>query len=174
MKISSRKGVSPIVAELLLIAITVSIGSTVFFVGTSSIGGYANGFSLLFGQNANAAQEIYVVEYANFISSPSTVNITIRNVGYVVVELASVSMFNRTHVTSPYAGTGMFTRSTTPALTLVKSTASPYCSVAGNMIDVPVQAFCTVSVSFAWQPGATYDVVVSTERGNSLVVEEVA
>ncbi|MDG7010827.1 MAG: hypothetical protein JRN57_01780 [Nitrososphaerota archaeon] len=173
MKVTRRRGLSPIIAELLLIAITVTVGSTFFFVGTQSIGGYANGFSLLFGKSGSAAQEIYVVEYAQFAATP-TVNITIRNVGYVEVQLASVNFFNLTDVVSGHPTSGIYTLTTTPALTVVRSTASPYCSVAGGAVLIPIQSFCTVSVPFDWSSGATYNLVLSTQRGNSIVVQEIA
>ncbi|MDG6991294.1 MAG: hypothetical protein JRM99_07755 [Nitrososphaerota archaeon] len=173
MKVEKRRGLSPIIAELLLIAITVVIGSTFFFVGTQSIGGYANGFSLLFGKSANAAQEIYIVEYAQFSPTP-TVTLTIRNVGYIEVQLASVNLFNASDVASGKPTSGTYTVTTAPAITVVASTASPYCSTSGSMIVIPVGSFCTVSVPFNWSTGATYNVVISTERGNSQVVQEVA
>ena len=170
---TKRKGLSPIIAELLLIAITVTIGSTFFFVGSQSIGGYANGFSLLFNKNGNAAQEIYVVEYAQFSSGP-TVTLTIRNVGYVEVELASVSLFNVTDVGTGYPTSGTFTNSTTPALVKVATSASPYCAWYQHMLQIPVGTFCQVSIAFNWYTGATYNAVVSTDRGNSIVVQEIA
>ena len=173
MKIPRRKGLSPIVAELLLIAITVTIGSTFFFVGTQSIGGYANGFSLLFGKSGNAAQEIYVVEYAQFITTPS-VSVTIRNVGYVEVQLASLNLFNLSKVAPGDPTSGTYTLTTSPAMAVVSSTANPYCSVSGTMVVIPVGTFCIVSVPFTWSSGAAYNLVASTERGNSIVVQEIA
>lgn len=175
MKVGRRRGLSPIVAELLLVAITVSIGSTLFFVASSSIGGYTNGFSLLFDQNANAAKEIYMVEYAQFTSGAQpTVNITIRNVGYVETELASVSLFNLTSVGNATTS-GVFTLTTNPPLA-VNSTnnAISYCTESGSVIVIPVGTFCQVSVQFDWVSGAAYNVVISTERGNSVIVQEIA
>ena len=173
MKVSKRRGLSPIIAELILIAITVVIGTTVFYVGSAAVGGYANGFSLLFGKGAGAAQEIYVVEYAQF-SSPSAVTLTVRNVGYVSVQLASVDLFNRTVVGSGYPTSGTFSNSTTPPMVRVSSTASPYCYWSSQMLVIPTGTFCNVSVNFDWYTGATYNVVISTDRGNSLVVQEIA
>ncbi|MDG6982855.1 MAG: hypothetical protein JRM74_05300 [Nitrososphaerota archaeon] len=162
MKVTQRKGLSPIIAELLLIAITVMIGSTFFFVGTQSIGGYANGFSLLFGKSADAAQEIYVVEYAQFTTSPSTVTLTIRNVGYIETEVADVSFFNVTDTTGATSGTLAYNQMTTT------------CATGSSYVVIPVSNFCTISVPFNWGSGTTYNVVVSTARGNSLVTKEIA
>ena len=172
MKVSRRRGLSPIIAELILVAITVVIGTTVFYVGSTTVGGYASGFSLLFGKSANAAQEIYVVEYAQF--GTGTVSITIRNVGYVVVQLASVDLFNQTSVGAGYPTSGIFTNSTTPAMVRLASTASPYCYWSRQMLVIPVGTFCNVSVAFSGYTGAAYNVVVSTDRGYRIVVQEIA
>lgn len=172
MKVSKRRGLSPIIAELILVAITVVIGTTVFYVGSTAVGGYASGFSLLFGKGANAAQEIYVVEYAQFGTGGA--NITIRNVGYVVTQLTSVDLFNQTAVGAGYPTSGIFTNSTTPAMVRLPSTASPYCYWSQHVLVIPVGTFCNVSVPFKGYTGAVYDVVVSTDRGNRLVVQEIA
>lgn len=172
MKVSRRRGLSPIIAELILVAITVVIGTTVFYVGSAAVGGYANGFSLLFGKSANAAQEIYVVEYAQF--GTGSVNITVRNVGYVVVQLTSVDLFNQTAVGAGYPTSGIFTNTTSPAMVRLPSTARPYCYWSQQMLVIPVGTFCNVSVTFSGYTGAAYNVVVSTDRGNRLVVQEIA
>ena len=172
MKVSRRRGLSPIIAELILVAITVVIGTTVFYVGSTAVGGYANGFSLLFGKGANAAQEIYVVEYAQFTTNSAT--FTVRNVGYVTVQLASVDLFNASSVGTGYPTSGVFTNTTTPAMTMVSSTARPYCYWSQQMLVIPVGTFCNVSVAFDARTGAAYNVVLSTDRGNRIVVHEVA
>jgi flagellin-like protein len=160
MKVSRRRGLSSIVAELLLIAVTVTIGSTLFFVASSSVGGYANGFSLLFGKSANAAQEIYIVEYAQFVTgTPRTVTLTIRNVGYIESQVAEVSFFNVTKTSGATSGTFSSSQMTTT------------CTKAANYATIPVANFCAITVTFNWGSGATYNVVVSTQRGNRIVVQ---
>ncbi|MDG6990498.1 MAG: hypothetical protein JRM99_03645 [Nitrososphaerota archaeon] len=168
MKVERRRGLSPIIAELLLIAITVTIGSTFFFVGSQSIGGYANGFSLLFGKSGQAAQEIYVVEYSQFVQ-PSNVTLTIRNVGYLPTEVADISFFNTTATTGAKQGTFI-------ASAAMLNSTETWCTFnSPGYIQIPVGNFCTLTVTnFAWGNGATYNVVVSTERGNSIVVQEIA
>ncbi|MDG7010140.1 MAG: hypothetical protein JRN16_05920 [Nitrososphaerota archaeon] len=172
MKLQKRRGLSPIIAELILVAITVVIGITVFYAGSSAVGGYSNGFSLLFSKGAGAAQEIYVVEYAQF--GTGNVNITVRNVGYVTLELVSVDIFNDSAVGAGYPTSGVFTNTTSPALTRLPSDASPYCYWDGQTLLVPVGTFCNVNVAFDSYTGAAYNVVVSTDRGNSIVDHEVA
>ena len=175
MNVGGRRGVSPIVAELLLIAITVGLGSTVFLIGSTTISGYTTGFSLLFGENASAAQEIFVVEYAQFVTgSPNSTVITIRNVGFIPAEVASVSLFNRTDVDAGLATSGTFTLTTTPPITVPASSACPYCSASASAVAIPVQAFCQIQVQFNWSSGTTYNLVISTQRGNTLVVQEIA
>ncbi|MDG6919904.1 MAG: hypothetical protein JRN59_00055 [Nitrososphaerota archaeon] len=172
MKVEKRRGLSPIIAELILIAITVVIGTTVFYAGSTAVGGYASGFSLLFGKSANAAQEIYVVEYAQF--GTSNVTLTVRNVGYVTVQLASVDIFNASSVGAGYPTSGVFTNTTTPAMVRLSSTASPYCYWDDQLLYIPVGTFCSVNVAFRGYTGAAYNVVISTDRGNRIVVHEIA
>lgn len=169
-----RRGVSPIVAELLLIAVTVAIGSSVFFVASSSVGGYTSGFSLLFGQSANQAKEIYILEYAQFgpgTPSTSTVTLTIRNVGYIETLLADVSFFNRTDTTGATSGSFPASVNCGPGkLCVIGGT----CTFTNNVISIPVGNFCTVQVKLGWGTGTSYNVVMSTSRGNSVVVQEIA
>lgn len=167
MKVERRRGISPIIAELILVAVTVALGTTIFYIGTSSIGGVANGFSVLFGKSANNAQEIYVVEYVHFASN--NVTLTVRNVGFIETQVADISLFALTSTTGSTAGTFSSSQIT------VNHPSTGWCTKSGNYITIPVGNFCTLSVGFNWGTGApAYNVVVSTQRGNSIVVQEVA
>jgi flagellin-like protein len=167
MKVQRRRGLSPIITELLLIAVTVTIGSSLFFVASSAISNFTNGYSFLFGASANQAKEIYVVEYANFVSgTPNYVNITIRNVGLIETQVADIGFF----------GTGATATSNSFAASsgMIGTSQGSLCSFANGIVTIPVGKFCTLKVSLAWTNAATYNMVVSTQRGNSITLAEVA
>ena len=107
-------------------------------------------------------------------SNSKAVDITIGNVGYVEAEVASVDFFALTAVGGGYPTSAVYTVTTSPPISIVGSNASPYCSVSGDAVVVPVGSFCTVSVPFNWYNGAAYNIVVSTQRGNSVDVQETA
>ena len=165
MRIGKRKGLSPIIAELLLLAITVSIGTTFYLVGSSKVSAYTGGLSLVLGQNSDAAQEIYVVEYAEFVSGvPHSVEVTVRNVGFIETELAGLSIFNLT-------GTAGATSARFDSSSMQVVAGS--CTAMGGQVTIPVQAFCTVRMQFDWSHGTAYNFVLSTARGNRMVVQEI-
>ena len=109
----------------------------------------------------------------NVVTSRTAI-VTVRNVGTVEVQLSSLSLFNLTDVGVGYPTSGTYTVTSSPPINIVSLAASPYCSVSGSAIVIPVSSFCDVTVSFNFYSGAAYNLVLSTQRGNSLATREVA
>jgi flagellin-like protein len=124
-----RRAVSPVIAELLLIVITVAIGTLVYSFASTAFGGFSGGFSNLV-QNAGAQlSENVVVEQAFFYNSVNNNTacaafdagpthcggvLYVRNDGTSPVLLDAIYIGNVTSPSSP------------PILTLPSS--SPHCS----------------------------------------------
>jgi flagellin-like protein len=162
MRLTRRRGVSEVVGELLLLAITVALGLAVFSVGSTTLSGTSNGFSLLFGHGAQAAEEIYTIEYVQFgAGPPANVTVTVRNVGFIEADVADVALFNLTDTTGQQSG--VF-----PASGIPPSDLSGGCSQADGVVQVLVGNFCSITVPFDWGAGTVYTVAVSTSRGNSV------
>ena len=106
------------------------------------------------------------------VSYSHAVDVTIGNVGYVETQLASLAFYNSSVVGAGYPTSFVYTLTTSPSLSIVGSNASPYCTVSGSMIVIPTASYCTVSVPFNWYAGASYNMVLATQRGNSVEVQE--
>ena len=102
------------------------------------------------------------------VVTSETAVVTVRNVGSVEVEMASMYLYNQSAVGAGYPASASYSLTSSPPITIATDSATPYCSVSGGDIVIPVSSFCEVSVPFDFHPGVPYEVVVDTQRGNSV------
>jgi flagellin-like protein len=69
LRFKKRSGVSPVIAELLLIAITVAIGTLVYSFASTAFGGFGSGFSNLVQNAGGQLSENVVVEQVYFLQN---------------------------------------------------------------------------------------------------------
>jgi flagellin-like protein len=67
LQFKKRRGVSPVIAELLLIVITVAIGTLVYSFASTAFGGFGAGFSNLVSNAGGQLSENLVVEQVYFL-----------------------------------------------------------------------------------------------------------
>lgn len=100
-----KRGVSTIIAELLLIVITVSIGTLVYSFASTAFGGFGAGFSNLVQNEGNSLSENLVVEqvyfFTNSTACPTGVTICsgdlfVRNTGSNTLTISEVFVTNVT------------------------------------------------------------------------------
>jgi flagellin-like protein len=97
-----RRGVSPIIAELLLIVITVAIGTLVYSFASSAFGGFGAGFSNLVQEAGNQLAENVVVEQVYFVNAANVTcpnqcgDLYIRNTGSNTAMIDTIYMTNVT------------------------------------------------------------------------------
>src|SRR3989454_5546246 len=89
----SRKGISTIMANLMMLVIVVSLSVLLFVWATSSFGAYTGGVGYWFSSRSIANQERVSVETVYFGSTGSVNNLVtlyVRNVGTTPFSIASV------------------------------------------------------------------------------------
>lgn len=91
----SKKAVSPVIANVLMVMAVFALGTILFAWATSSFGAYQGGAGLWFVNRGEALKERFVVEYVSFsigVQSQERDNITIliRNVGSIDITIKAV------------------------------------------------------------------------------------
>ena len=94
MKIRTRKamrnlGVSTVVANMLMILITMALGSLLITWASTSYGGFT-GSSLYFVQRQQALEEQFTIENVFFTKSQGYIDIFVRNVGVTNVAVVAI------------------------------------------------------------------------------------
>jgi len=162
----SRRGISTVVANMMMIGITLSLGAILVAWAGQSYGAFSGGSQLYFQQRGQALQESFVVEAAFFVKSSNTLDIYVRNVGSIQVYVVAIYV-NGTSITGTnlQSGTGL-------------------CSLQGTTLNNPlnVQVVCeygltvsqgngvvtggAVCTGQAWCSGSIFYIVVASSRGN--------
>lgn len=152
-KFRRRRAVSTVVANMLMILITISLAAILVAWAGTTYGSFTGGSQLFFLQRGQALQERFVIEATFFDKTNTQIMIFVRNVG--VEQLSVVSIYvngtqytPKTWVLSPCSG------NPDNSVTLVVGT--------GNANNV-----CEFKISIpSWSPGALFSVVVASARGN--------
>ena len=144
-----KLAVSTIVANLLMIAVTVSLAAILVVWSGTSFGSLTSGSELFFAQRGQALQERLVIENVVFNSTGSNLNIMlfVRNVGEEQVSLAAIYV-NDTSLSPTGSGAWLCTGSL------------PYTIVVGAVCEFSVQWAST------WASGSMFNIIVTTARGN--------
>lgn len=154
-----RRGLSQIIASLLMLAIVVPIGSVILVSGMGSIAAFNNSLSNTIVIKNEGIQEDLVFEHVRF--DPSNVNglveITIKNIGSVETIIDRVTLVNMTSQKVLFSISGLGTFDTNPIL--IKD------SRLLILDPVNLEDGCT-----QWDCGSTtnweYKISIITSRGN--------
>lgn len=143
-------GVSTVIANMLMIAITLSLGAILVAWAGTSYGAFTGGTQVFFGQRGKALQERFVIENVYFNKSATRILVFIRNVG--VEEIGIVALYvNGTLLTPTSGGAYLCTYAgTPPSKTIV------------------VGAVCEFNLDWGqtWASGYTFYIVAASARGN--------
>jgi len=162
----SRRGVSTVVANMMMIAITLSLSAILITWAGNSFGSFSSGSQLFFVQRGQALQERFVAEevFFNATSSNHNIMIFVRNVGLIDIKIARF-----------YISTGTTTSTFSPSQS---ATASWLCQgMAGcvnpsgtTYFDLPVQQVVEFNFNYgsSWTTGTVFTIVVATLRGNQV------
>jgi flagellin-like protein len=176
-----RRGVSSIIAELLLIVITVSIGTLVYGFASTAFGGFGAGFSdLVQGAGSQLAENV-VVEQVYFITTTNSTcpvacgDLFLRNVGANTVTIQAIYLVDVT-VNLPNDTATCYNPSPPPP---------PSEQVCYNTYDLSLHIYdiqlSAISLSpteglmvrfnfgVAPHPGNVYSFTIVTGRGNQFV-----
>ena len=144
-----KLAVSTIVANLLMIAVTLSLAAILVAWAGTSFGSLTSGSELFFAQRGQALQERLVIENVFFNGTGSNLNIMIfvRNVGEEQISLAAIYV-NDTSLSPTGSGAWLCTG------------ALPETIIVGGVCEF------NVHWSSTWSSGSIFDIIVTTARGN--------
>jgi hypothetical protein len=148
-----------VIAELLLIVITVSIGTLVYSFASTAFGGFGAGFSNLVQEAGNQLAENVVVEQIHFfVNGTVGGDLYLRNVG------ANTAVVLKIYVVDI---------SPTGVTTVVASATEPY--LPANGLSMAPGTSATLKFTFnSINLGDTYAFTLVTGRGNQVVGYEKA
>jgi len=142
----SKKAVSPVIANVLMVMAVFALGTILFAWATSSFGAYQGGAGVWFVNRGEALKERFIVEYVSFGKSgppwfnQDNITILIRNVGSIDITVKAV---------------------------YVNSTAynlQPDVRVAVDEVK-PISVTLSPSAGY-WDYGCVTRIAVASERGN--------
>ncbi len=161
-----RRAVSTIIAELLLIAMTVAIGTLVYSFASAAFGSFGTGFTGLVSGSGDTLSEHLIVEQISFFTNSTGGDLFVRNVGPKPATISAIYLDNVTALNAPVP---MCPASPPPCATVKWPSGFPV-----TPITVPPGSFVQVKIQFTQDSGSTYGFVVVTSRGNEVVAYEKA
>ena len=166
MKTMKRSGVSNIIAELLLIAMTVAIGTLVYSFASTAFSSFGSGFTGLVSSSGDTLSEHIVVEQVYLFTNSTGGDIYVRNVGPNTATIMQIFVANVT------AATGV---------PLCSSTTPPPCASVQWPADFPTapitikpDSFVQIKVVYTPDSGSTYAFTLVTALGNEVTAYEKA
>jgi archaellum component FlaF (FlaF/FlaG flagellin family) len=145
-KWKSRLAVSTVVANMLMILITLSLAAMLVAWAGTTYGAFTGGTQVFFGQRGQALQERFVIENVFFAKSQNQIRVFVRNVGVEEVKVATIYV-NGTNLTPTGSGST--------------------CTIPSGGLTMPVQQVCEFDLNWnSWVTGAIFNILVATARGN--------
>ena len=154
MKRRARRNlaVSTVIANLLMITLTISLAAILVAWAGTSFGSFSSGAQLFFAQRGQALQERFVIESVFFkctsvcsTGSPLTLMIFVRNVG--VESISLVAIYVNDTALQPGSGTGL-------------------CTALPSTIGVGQVCEFNVTWTSSWSSGSLFNLIVTSSRGN--------
>jgi archaellum component FlaF (FlaF/FlaG flagellin family) len=160
MRINKRKlkrnlAVSTVVANMLMILITLSLAAILVAWAGTTYGAFSGGSSLFFAQRGQALQERFVIEQVFFNKTGGThqIMVFVRNVGSIEISLVAIYVNANGTIVGPVFNSGAW-----------------LCSIpsSGGLL-LPVQSVCEFNMTIpTWNTGAIFTIVVASARGNQV------
>ncbi len=170
-KWKNRLGVSTVIANMLMIGITLSLAAILVTWAGNSYGAFSSGSQLFYQQRGQALQENFVIEEAFFIKSSNTLDIYVRNVGAIQLNVVAIYV-NGTSLSGSniQTGTGLCSLYSGNNPLLVQPSLQAVCEYGltvtqGNGVVTGGAASCTGQT---WCTGSLFYIVVATARGNQV------
>jgi flagellin-like protein len=195
LQLKKRRAVSPIIAELLLIVITVAIGTLVYSFASTAFGGFGAGFSNLVQNAGGQLTENAVVEQVSFLHNNTgnlgtcaagtecAGDIFIGNSGSNTVVITNIFATNVTSST-PVSSSNLkfWAYKALPApgqyATILPAGPPTNPTCAPTICFVSIAPGQTIMLRFVTNkpavPGTTYAFTFLTARGNEIVAYEKA
>jgi len=146
--IMKRKGVSPVIAELMMTAITVVLGVGILFWGMNTLSMSGQSIIYIVSEEEARLREALVVEHIIFFYDNNSLTLYVRNIGDIEVVLSSLFIMDY-NVSSPLEKVSLEDRGITILI--------------GDMVSFNVQ------VSTPLIKGHIYMIKLVSDRGVSYV-----
>jgi len=146
--IMKRKGVSPVIAELMMTAITVVLGVSILFWGMNTLSMSGQSIIYIVSEEEARLREALVVEHIIFFYDNNSLTLYVRNIGDIEVVLSSLFIMDY-NVSSPLEKVSLEDRGITILI--------------GDMVSFNVQ------VSTPLIKGHIYMIKLVSDRGVSYV-----
>jgi FlaG/FlaF family flagellin (archaellin) len=152
-----RLGVSTVIANMLMISITLALAAILVAWAGTSFGAFSGGSQVFFQQRGQALQERFVVEYVNFSKGTKGITLFVRNVGVEEINVAAIYVNG-----TSYTGSDM-----NPKLPCATSTV-----LGAVVVTMGVGKVCQFNLTWAttWNSGSIFNIVIATTRGNQATV----
>jgi hypothetical protein len=154
-RLKRNLGVSTVVANMLMILITLSLAAILVAWAGTTYGSFSGGSSLFFQQRGQALQERFVIENIFFNttgSPPYTIMIFVRNVGVVEIQVVAIYVNGNTLA---FVSSGSW-------LCQGGTCALPFRLGVQQVVEFNLQAS-------SWESGTVFTIVVASARGNQAV-----
>ena len=135
----SKKAVSPVIANVLMVMAVFALGTILFAWATSSFGTYQGGTGVWFINRGDALKERFVIECVDF-TGDRTIDVYVRNVGMIDLKVVAIYI------------NGTVASTTDPSL--------PVSLGAGQVTHI------SVLLSSSWHSNSITGIMVATARGN--------
>ena len=88
----NKRGLSPVISSVLLASAVIAIGLTVVVWANSTFSARQSGAGAFLSSRSESLKESFVIEDVWFYNSPKYVNVTVRNVGSIDMEVVAIYM----------------------------------------------------------------------------------
>jgi len=181
MRIRTRKakrnlGISTVVANMMMITITLAIAAILVAWAGTTYGNYTGGSQLYFVQRQQALEEQFTIENVFFTKSQGYIDIFVRNVGATNVSVVAIYVDGIPMTptgTGPNGATCTFSNSLNPPAlilgTVAASSGVTACTQMPNLADFTVKlnnGFNSNCGTQPWCSGDVFYIVVASGEGN--------
>jgi hypothetical protein len=149
-------GVSTVVANMLMILITLSLAAILIAWSGSSYGAFSGGSQIFFQQREQALEERFVIESVFYNTGPKQVLVYVRNVGAIGTSIVAIYANGVNLLQSGYTPSTVCTATTTTTTSTATS------------ISEAITTVCQYTFTYTWTAGAIYVFVAATARGNQV------
>lgn len=177
MRIRTRKakrnlGISTVVANMMMITITLAIAAILVAWAGTTYGNYTGGSQLYFVQRQQAMEEKFTIENVFFTKSQGYIDIFVRNVGATNVSVVAIYVDGIPKAptgTGPNGATCTIPSGGLPLGTVAASSRVSACTQIPNLADFTVKlnnGFNSNCPSQPWCSGDVFYIVVASGEGN--------
>lgn len=91
-KMKQRRGISQIIASLLMLALVATVGTVLLIQGNESVETFNSFVNFYRESQTTSAQESILIEHVTFVPTNKTVNFWIRNTGTIEITVDRITM----------------------------------------------------------------------------------